>query len=179
MNLVGVLSADSLLAFPDYRVNERVFQLLEQVSGRAGRKDDKGRVLIQTHRADHPIIKLVEEHNYEQFYQLEENHRKDFVYPPYCKLIRITIKHKDKSHTAQAALNLIVELSKMENIHLIGPAEPPVSRIRNQYLQEILIKLPNSAKAISTVKNNIYDAVNVLTSKKNFSSVRVVLDVDP
>lgn len=179
VNLVGVLSADSLLAFPDYRVNERVFQLLEQVSGRAGRKDDKGKVLIQTHRADHPIIKLVQEHDYEKFYSIEHEHRKDFVYPPYCKLIRITIKHKDKSQTAQAALSLLTELTKMDNIHLIGPAEPPVSRIRNQYLQEILIKLPNRAKAITEVKNNIYAAVNELTSRKNHSTVRVVLDVDP
>jgi primosomal protein N' (replication factor Y) len=179
VNLVGVLSADSLLAYPDYRVNERVFQLLEQVSGRAGRKDDKGKVLIQTHRADHPIIKLVQEHDYEKFYSLEHLHRKDFVYPPYCKLIRITVKHKDKSQTAQAALTLLTTLTKMDNIHLIGPAEPPVSRIRNQYLQEILIKLPKRAKAIKQVKENIYAAVNELTSKKNHSTLRVVLDVDP
>lgn len=179
VNLVGVLSADSLLSFPDYRVNERVFQLLEQVSGRAGRKDDQGRVLIQTQRADHPIIKLVEEHNYEKFYELEQQHRKDFVYPPYCKLIRITLKHKEQSQAAKAGLLLVSKLTEMDNIHLIGPAEPPVARVRNQYLQEILIKLPKSSKAINEVKNNIYTAVNELTSAKNFSTVRVNLDVDP
>lgn len=179
VNLVGVLSADSLLAFPDFRVNERVFQLLEQVSGRAGRKDDKGQVLIQTHRAEHPIIKLVQEHNYQKFYDIEQQHRHDFVYPPFCKLIRLTLKHKEKSHVAKAGLELVNSLSKMTNIHLIGPAEPPVSRIRNLYLQEILIKLPNNLRVISQIKSNIYVAVNELTSAKNFSNVRVIIDVDP
>jgi len=179
VNLVGVLSADSLLAYPDYRVNERVFQLLEQVSGRAGRKDDKGQVLIQTHRADHPIIKLVQQHDYKQFYKIEEKHRHDFVYPPYVKLIRLTLKHKNKTRTFDAAMALVSTLSKMTNIHLIGPAEPPVARIRNQYLQEILIKLPKSRAAITEVKDSIYQAVNELTSLKNNSGVRVILDVDP
>ncbi len=179
VNLVGVLSADSLLSFPDYRVNERVFQLLEQVSGRAGRKDDLGKVLIQTHRADHPIIKLVQQHDYNNFYKLEQQHRHDFVYPPFVKLIRITLKHKDKSSAFESAMSLVAELTKLENIHLIGPAEPPVARIRNQYLQEILIKLPKSTQAINQVKENIYDAINKLTSMRNYGSVRVILDVDP
>ena len=179
VNLVGVLSADSLLSFPDYRVNERVFQLLEQVSGRAGRNDDLGKVLIQTHRADHPIIKLVQQHDYNNFYKLEQQHRHDFVYPPFVKLIRITLKHKDKSSAFESAMSLVAELTKLENIHLIGPAEPPVARIRNQYLQEILIKLPKSTQAINQVKENIYDAINKLTSMRNYGSVRVILDVDP
>ena len=179
VNLVGVLSADSLLSFPDFRVNERVFQLLEQVSGRAGRKDDLGKVLIQTHRAEHPIIKLVQEHNYEKFYEIEQHHRHDFVYPPFCKLIRITLKHKEKAHTAKAAMELVTKLGTMDNIHLIGPANPPISRIRNKYLQEILIKLPNNIKSIKEIKNNIFNCVNELTSAKNYSNVRVILDVDP
>ncbi len=179
VNLVGVLSADSLLSFPDFRVNERVFQLLEQVSGRAGRKDSLGQVLIQTHRAEHPIIKLVQEHNYEHFYALEQQHRHDFVYPPFCKLIRLTLKHKEKEHTAKAGLELVSKLSIMDNVHLIGPAEPPISRIRNQYLQEILIKLPNNLRLIKEIKHNIYKAVQALTSAKHYSRIRVIIDVDP
>ncbi len=179
VNLVGVLSADSLLAFPDYRVNEKVFQLLEQVSGRAGRKDNQGKVLIQTQRSTHPIIQLVKAHDYEAFYKLEEQHRHDFVYPPFCKLIRCTIKNKDKQTCQTAAMKLVDALYQLDNIHLIGPTEPPISRIRNQYLQEVLVKLPTTPASIQGIKEKIYAAVNELTSLRNFGSVSVTIDVDP
>ncbi len=179
VNLVGVLSADSLLAFPDYRVNERVYQLLSQVSGRAGRKDDLGKVLIQTHRHDHPVIAFVQQHDYNGFFAVEHKHRLDFVYPPFCKLIRITLKHRDPSVCNHAAIALATKLSELTDVHLIGPAAPPVARIRNKYLQEILIKMPKHNMIIKRTKDEIYSYVNEMTALRNFSTVQVILDVDP
>lgn len=179
VNLVGVLSADSLLSAPDFRVNERVFQLLEQVSGRAGRKDDLGRVLIQLYKINHPTILQVQHHDYSSFYQQEMAMRNEFLYPPFTRLIKLTLKHKKPEIVQEAARKLADEFKDYPKMVLFGPADPAISRIRNYYLQEILLKANKDTPFIQQLKRDLKHKIALLTSSKNFSQLQVILDVDP
>lgn len=179
VNLVGVLSADSILSFPDFRVNERVFQLLEQVAGRAGRKKDIGKVLIQLYNTHHPTILQVQQHNYKLFYQTEMATRKEFLYPPFTRLIKIIIKHKKMEVAADAANHLAATLQGNSNVVVFGPAEPSVARIRNYYFQEILLKINKDSQIVHDVKEDLKRKIAILTATKNMSQVQVILDVDP
>lgn len=178
VSLVGILDADGLLSFADFRVNERAFQLMEQVSGRAGRKKERGLVLIQASKLDHPVLLFVQQHDYEKFYQYEMAMRKQFFYPPFSRLVRITIKHSDKEMAFAAAEVLIKSLEK-DFQDLIGPAAPVVNRIRNKYLVEILIKLQKDAVQLQNQKKVIRNHIDLLKSEKRFKSIVVVADVDP
>src|SRR6185436_4850454 len=106
VNLVGILDADGLLSFADFRVNEKAFQLMEQVSGRAGRKDKQGKVLVQTAQVNHPVLQFVRQHDYKGMYELELENRRQFFYPPYSRIIRLTVKHKLKEVADEAAERL-------------------------------------------------------------------------
>jgi primosomal protein N' (replication factor Y) (superfamily II helicase) len=178
VNLVGVLDADGLLSFTDFRVNERAFQLMEQVSGRAGRKDIQGRVLIQASRVSHPVLMFVKDHDYLRFFDFELDNRKRFAYPPFSKLIEITLKHQQKEVVDEAADTLARMLSKDLGDYIAGPAAPVVSRIRSMYIMEILVKLPKELK-ISQYKKVIGNYFNLLHADKKFRSVVLVADVDP
>ena len=177
VNLVGILDADGLLSFTDFRVNERAFQLMEQVSGRAGRKNQRGKVLIQAMNVKHPVLQFVKEHSYENLYNYEIERRAEFLYPPFCRLINITLKHKDKSTVEEASDFLVHNLSKdIKNV--TGPAAPVVARVRNLYLMELLIKLPKDGGAMKK-KQVIINHINLLLSQKKYGSVHIVIDVDP
>ncbi|HEY0272230.1 MAG TPA: primosomal protein N' [Chitinophaga sp.] len=178
VNLVGVLSADSLLSYPDFRVNERAFQLMEQVSGRAGRKHEKGKVLIQASNTQHPILQYVMAHDYRAMYAAELQERQRFGYPPYCRLLRITLKHKDQKVAEQAAQVLAGWIQPTPGVHLVGPAIPLVSRVRNYYLQEMLLKLPREARVLADTKARLKDLFAQLTAEKKFRSVLIIPDVD-
>ena len=178
VSLVGILDADGLLSFADFRVNERAFQLMEQVSGRAGRKTEQGLVLIQASKINHPVLLFLQEHDYQKFYDNEIAMRKQFFYPPYSRLIRLTLKHKIKELVQEAAELLGSSLQK-DFKNLVGPAAPVVNRIRSMYLMEILIKLPKDAAHIQAQKKVINNYVNLLKSEKKFRSVVVIPDVDP
>lgn len=176
--LIGILDADGLLSFADFRVNERGFQLMEQVSGRAGRKEGVGKVLIQAARTDHPVLSWVKEHNYEKFYENEIKERNQFYYPPFSRILKITLRHKRKEIVAEAASNLAQLLEKhFRNIS--GPAEPPVARIRNQFLMEIILKLPPDSKKLQVQKQVIQNCIDLIKTDKRFSGVHVIPDVDP
>ena len=178
VSLVGILDADGLLSFADFRVNERAFQLMEQVSGRAGRKTEKGLVLIQASKLDHPVLLFVQQHDYEKFYEYELAMRKQFFYPPFSRLIRIVLKHSVKELVFEASEVLANSLNKdFEN--LVGPAAPVVNRIRNKYLVEILIKLTKDAVQLQNQKRVIRNHIDLLKAEKKFRSVVVVADVDP
>ncbi len=178
VNLVGILDADSMLSFADFRVNERAFQLMEQVSGRAGRKDGEGRVLIQVANINHPVLAFVKAHDYKLFFQAEMPGRKQFSYPPFTRIIMVTFKHKQKEVVEDAARlfsnNLKSELGK----YLVGPAEPVVNRIRNQFLMELLMKLPKDSSLISYAKHLIVQQTAILHNHKKFKSVVIIADVD-
>lgn len=179
VNLVGILDADGLLNFTDFRVNERAFQLMEQVSGRAGRKDNKGKVMIQVSNTNHPVLKFVQEHNYKNLYDFEIENRKHFFYPPFSRLIHLTFKHK-LSNIAEEAANLMMQGLKANYANYItGPAEPVVNRIRNQYLWELLIKLPKDANFIHQCKQQVHQQVVIIQSNKRYRSADIVVDVDP
>lgn len=178
VSLVGILDADGLLSFADFRVNERAFQLMEQVSGRAGRKHEQGKVMIQATQVKHPVLQLVQQHDYKKFYQIEIESRKQFFYPPFSRIVLLTLKHKDKAVVTTAAEKLAMLLRQDLRDYIVGPAAPVVNRVRNQYLMEILIKLPRESGMSMTYKKVIRNHINLLQSEKKFRGVSIVPDVD-
>ncbi|MBW7952760.1 MAG: primosomal protein N', partial [Chitinophagaceae bacterium] len=179
VNLVGIVDADGILNFTDFRVNEKAFQLMEQVSGRAGRKNGEGKVLIQVSNILHPVLNFVQEHSYKNFYNYELNARKLYQYPPYFRLIKITFKHKESYIAEQAAHIMIKGLQGNLKLYLHGPAQPVVDRIRNMYLWEILIKLPKDTTLIQHAKMAIQQQIAIIHNTKNLRSVIILPDVDP
>lgn len=181
VGLVGILSADSLLSFPDFRVNERAFQLMEQVSGRAGRVDGEGKVLIQAFNRKHPILQLVQQHDYKGFYRLEMDYRKRFGYPPYFRMLRIVLKHKQEEKAKQAGLYLMhsLEALKLDWI-LQGPGPALIPRIKTYYLYEIWIKIPlSSLSKLSTWKKQLLHTFKELNALRGHSGLQIMADVDP
>lgn len=179
VNLVGIIDADGILNFTDFRVNERAFQLMEQVSGRAGRRDGKGMVLIQVSNPMHPVLQFVKEHDFTRLFQFELANRKQFDYPPFTRLIQVIFKHKEK-HIAEEAANIMMQgLKKDFGAECNGPAQPVVDRVRNQYLWEILIKLPKDAARINLCKREIQQQVVIIQSNKRYRGVTILPDVDP
>lgn len=177
--LVGILSADGLLSFPDFRVNERAFQLMEQVSGRAGRTDGKGRVLIQAYNIGHPVLQWVKDHDVRAFYLQEIKYREFFSYPPFSRIIKIIFKHIDDPK-AIAAANLMAEaLSNYAGIAVQGPGPGIVPRVRNLYIHEIWIKCPRDNKLLTNLKSFLQEQRQLVLGKKGNSNVQVVFDVDP
>ena len=178
VDLVGILDADGLLHFADFRVNERAFQLMEQVSGRAGRKEMTGKVLIQTANPTHPVLKYVEEHDYKKMYSDELEKRKQFFYPPFSRIIHLSFKHKFKEVAERAAYHYGNALRNKYDKYLVGPAEPVINRIRNQFLMELLLKLPRDAKTIARCKKDLLELIAILHNEKSFRAVTVIPDVD-
>ena len=179
VTLVGILDADGLMSFADFRVNERAFQLMEQVSGRAGRKDIRGRVMIQASKVNHPVLLFIQQHDFKRFYEYEISNRKNFFYPPFSRVIKITLKHKISEIVTEAADRLGDAMKKDLKDFIVGPAAPVINRIRNMYLMELLVKLPKDAVMIQQYKKYITNQFNLLHSDKNFRSVTLVADVDP
>lgn len=178
VELVGILDADGILSFTDFRVNERAFQLMEQVSGRAGRKDNSGKVIIQTMQVIHPVIRQVQLHDYQMMYDEEINKRQQFEYPPFNRIIKLTLKHKMKDVVQDAAVIFASTLQNRYRRFITGPSEPIINRVRNQYLMEMLLKLPRNKKLIEQCKKDILFQVAVLHNEKRYRSVVVVPDVD-
>ena len=178
VGIVGILNADNLLNFPDFRSHERAFQLMTQVSGRAGRKKDRGKVIIQTYSINHPIIKLVKENNFHEMFVHESKEREIFKYPPYVKIIKITISHKDYKIVNLASKDLSKMLRKSYGLNVLGPEYPVVSRVKNKFLKNILLKIDkiNSHKKI---KEEIKFLISKIQNISSYKSVRVIVDVDP
>jgi len=179
VSLVGILSADKLLSYPDFRASERAFQLMVQVSGRSGRKRKQGQVIIQAIDINHPVLKLVLEGRMQDFYNLEMAERKQYAYPPYVKLIRLTLKHPDAKILYPGAREIHSMLYKKIGKRVYAPASPLIGRIRGQYLQEILIKIEISVSAINLVKSSIRQMLNERSTKPKLRSIRINVDVDP
>jgi primosomal protein N' (replication factor Y) len=177
--LVGVINADNLLSFPDFRVNERAFQLLEQVSGRAGRADGQGLVLIQVCKTDHPVLKWVKDHDIASFYRYEIKHREQFFYPPFSRLIRIIFRHADEGRTAQAAQMMADALQTVPGIGVQGPGAAIVPRVRNQYIYEIWIKCPRDTRIGDSVKTFLKEQRRHIGSQRGNANVQIIFDVDP
>jgi len=180
VTMVGVLNADQLLFYPDYRSLERAFQLLVQVSGRAGRKAKRGNVYIQTSQVTHPVFDFVKTHDYTNFYAHEIFNRKQFYYPPFCRLIQLELKHKDVNIVNSAATDL-VQLIRLTAKHtiILGPTQPPISKIRNLYIRDILCKIEKGNIDLAMIKSKIKEAIDTLHLIPDYKTVYVKIDVDP
>lgn len=179
VSLVGILNADNMLNYPDFRAFERSFQLMLQVSGRAGRKNARGKVMIQTYNPDHPIIKKVIQHDYKLMAEEELIERKKFKYPPFYRLIKITLKHKDFKLLNQASVVYANQLkSVFGNQRVLGPEYPVVTRIRNYFLKCVVLKIEKNAD-IKKFKKELININNSFLNNKHFNQVYLTLDVDP
>ena len=179
VDLVGILDADSLLNFTEFRVNERAFQLMEQVSGRAGRKDGMGKVIIQVANTKHPVLQWVIDHDYKTFYAQETAARQQFSYPPFTRIIRISFRHKMREIVQDAASLFALHLHRDFGSYLTGPGEPVIARIRNQYIMELMLKLPKNVGTIAFAKQVIQQQKGILQNDRKFRSVVIVPDIDP
>ena len=178
LTVVGILNADAQLNFPDFRAHERSYHLMEQVSGRAGRRQKQGKVIIQTADPSHRIIRLVLNHDYHTMFRLQMEERKAFNYPPFCRMIKINIKHKDRSVLNSFAVILGTDLKKLFGKRALGPEYPLVSRIQQWYIKTIIIKT-DSEKSLAKTKEQISNAIIRTARMKGTSTLRISVDVDP
>lgn len=179
ISVVGILNADSLLFFPDFTANERAFQLITQVAGRAGRKEKKGTVMIQTFNPLHPVIVETRNYNYAQFYRRELSERKHFLYPPFFRMIRITIRHKQFKAAEDAAVLFANKLRAHIGNRLVGPTVPGIARLRGFYQQQITIKMEKDKNVVIQVKKLILEERDKLLELQGKKSIRFSIDVDP
>jgi primosomal protein N' (replication factor Y) (superfamily II helicase) len=178
LTVVGVLNADNLLHFPDFRAHERSFQLLEQVSGRAGRRQKVGKVIIQTSDTSNKIIRFVLHHDYENMYKLQIEERSLFNYPPFCRIIKIIIKNKDKMMLNHFSEILGRDLKGIFGKRVLGPETPLISQVQMWYINTILIKIEKN-KPLSKVKRLISESIDRVENEKGASTLRISVDVDP
>ena len=178
VKVVGILNADNMLTFPDFRAHERSFQLMEQVSGRAGRKGDKGKVIIQTYQPQHPVILNVMSHDYVRFYEEQMPIRRQFNYPPYSRLVMVRLKDVDEQKLNKAADALAKIFRQVFRENLLGPEYPVVSRVKNQYIKQMLIKIHKDLNS-TKVKEFINKTIEDFKHNNDFKSVRIQIDVDP
>lgn len=179
VGLVGVLQADQILFHPDFRAQERAFQLLTQVSGRAGRRTDKGTVIVQGYHIDHPVLLYVMQHDQESFYRKELEERQRFNYPPFVRLVRLQLLHAKPQIVDEAGQTLAKELRRLLGKRVLGPSEPHLSKIKGAYVREILIKIERDSLQLFKIKSELSANIQKLKSLKAFTALRVHIDVDP
>lgn len=178
VGLVGIVSADNMLNYPDFRSHERSFQLMAQVSGRAGRKNTQGKVIIQSYNIEHPVLKRVKKNDFEGFYKSQLTERKEFNYPPFCRLINLNIKHKDLEIANKASLELATNLKRIFGKRVLGPQSPIIGRIQNLYIKNILLKIERKSSFIKA-KEILQIELDKLNKEDLFKRVRVTIDIDP
>lgn len=178
VSLVGILNADNMLNFPDFRAHERSFQMMEQVSGRAGRRQKTGKVVIQTSDPDNTIIRLLVNHDYKTMFRLQAAERKAFNYPPFCRLIKITLRHKDMQSLNVFSDKLGNDLKSIFGKRILGPGFPLISKVQLWYIKTILIKLERE-KPVTQSKQLIAAAIERIEKEKGASALRIAVDVDP
>jgi len=179
VTLIGIINADSMLKFPDYRANERSFQMLAQVSGRAGRRGKQGKVVIQTYDPNHRVIKQVIANDYNDLYFTEMEERKSFKYPPFYRIINLDIKHKDPDVLYNQANYLGNELRRHFGERVIGPESPLISRIRNYYIKSIMLKFERDGISIVKAKAILRDVITQFQTTKLSKGSIIQPDVDP
>jgi len=178
VSLVGILNADSLMNFPDFRAYERAWQLISQVSGRAGRRKTAGEVILQTSHPDHPLIQTAISHNYEAMYEMQMDERQLFRYPPFYRLIYIYLKHRKEEVVNTTARTFAQSLREKLGERVLGPEKPPAGRIQNLFIRRILLKI-ESGVSIRLLHEIIEDSQSLLREDSATSSVIVQYDVDP
>ncbi len=177
VSLVGIMNADTMLNFPDFRAHERSYQLMVQVSGRAGRKKVRGKVAIQTFNPHHQILQQVSTNSYEEMYKEQLDERWQYHYPPFYRIIKITLRHKDFNRVDEGANWLGKSLTSQFKENVLGPTTPAISKIRNYYIRHIIIKIPQK-QALGATKTNILRVKNSFQAIKEFRPIKFNIDVD-
>jgi primosomal protein N' (replication factor Y) len=178
VGLVGILNADALLSFPDFRAGERSYQLMAQVAGRAGRRGKQGRVLIQTAQPRHHILGCVQRNSYKEMYASQISDRQELLYPPFVRLIEVTLKHRSEQTLFRAAQALSQRLKSVFGSRVLGPAVPLVNRVQNRYLVTFMLKIERG-KSTGKAKELLKAQCAVIQQADEFRYVEVVADVDP
>lgn len=181
VGLVAIIYADSMLNYPDFRSHERSFQMMVQVAGRAGRSNKQGSVLIQTNDAKNPVYKFIKTHDFNSFFQEELRERQTFLYPPFSRIIKIIVRHKEK-HICERAAHIFAEEIKLataaHSLLILGPEYPLIARTFTYYIQEMLIKIPRAVQP-NTIKHLLFQAALQASNHKEFRSSQWHANVDP
>jgi primosomal protein N' (replication factor Y) len=177
VTLVGIMNADNLLYHPDFRAYERSFQMMTQVSGRSGRSEKQGKVIIQTYTPLHNTIQQVTRNDYESMFKEQLLEREIYKYPPYYKLIKLTLKHRDYDKLKEGSMWLYQVMQQSLPMPVLGPEEPAISRIRNEYIRTIMVKIP-AARSIVTTKSTLQKILNSFEAVAAYRSIRVIINVD-
>jgi primosomal protein N' (replication factor Y) len=177
VSLVGIMNADTMLYHPDFRAFERSFQMMTQVSGRSGRSEKRGKVVIQTYNPNHNTIQQVTNNDYIGMYKEQLYDRQIYKYPPYFRLVKLTLKHRDFDKLKEGAMWLYQVMSQNLALPVLGPEEPPISRIRNEYIRTILIKIPQNS-SIGSTKKTIQKILNSFEAVPQFRAIKVAINVD-
>ncbi len=177
VSLVGIMNADNMLHHPDFRAFERSFQMMTQVSGRAGRSEKQGKVIIQTYNPNHNTIQQVTNHNYIGMFKEQLYDRQIYKYPPYFRIIKLTLKHRDFDKLKEGAMWMYQVLSQNLNMPVLGPEEPAINRIRNEYIRTILIKIPQNVPLGST-KKTIQKMLNSFEAVAQYRAIKLIINVD-
>ena len=177
VSLVGIMNADNMLYHPDFRAFERSFQMMTQVAGRSGRAEKRGKVIIQTYNPLHNVIQQVTNNDYEGMYKEQLYERKIYFYPPFYRLIRLTLKHRDFEKLKEGSLWLYQVLQQNLTIPVLGPEEPAIGRIRNEYIRTIMIKIP-SETSIQGTKKTIQKILNSFDLVSQYRTIKVTVNVD-
>jgi primosomal protein N' (replication factor Y) len=177
VTLVGIMNADNMLYHPDFRAFERSFQMMTQVSGRSGRSEKQGKVIIQTYSPLHNTIQQVTKNDYVGMYNEQLYERQIYKYPPYFKLVKLTLKHRDFDKLKQGSMWLYQVMQQNLPMPVLGPEEPPISRIRNEYIRTIMVKIPMNI-SVGNTKKTIQKMLNSFEAVPSYRSIRVILNVD-
>jgi primosomal protein N' (replication factor Y) len=178
VSLVGILNADNLLNYPDFRAHERAFQLMAQVSGRAGRKNRRGTVILQTSDTMHPVVRQVIANNYKEMFRTQMQERQLFKYPPYVRLIYVLMKHRDFAVLNYAASAMAASLRAVFGARVLGPDNPPVVRIQNLFLKRIVLKIETEASIVHA-KELMDETARKITAQDEFKTLQIHFDIDP
>ncbi|MEG2336291.1 MAG: primosomal protein N' [Bacteroidales bacterium] len=178
VSVVGILNADNMISFPDFRAYERSFQLMTQVSGRAGRKNGKGDVIIQSYNPYFQVIQDVINNDYMSMYQSQIHERQIFKYPPYYRLLKLSLKHKEEELLQHAAQELAQGMRQVFGGRVLGPEYPMVSRVQGLYIKNILLKIERPAN-INQAKERLQQLIHDFWTRKEYKSIWITIDVDP
>lgn len=177
VSLVGIMNADNMLYHPDFRAFERSYQMMTQVAGRSGRSEKRGKVVIQTYNPNHNTIQQVTNNDYSGMYKEQLYERSIYKYPPYFRMIKFTLKHRDFDKLKEGSMWLYQVMQQNLSIPVLGPEEPPISRIRNEYIRTIMIKIPQNV-SLTPTKKTIQKILNSFESVAQYRAIKIAVNVD-
>ena len=179
VSIVGILNADALISFPDFRASERAFNMMEQVAGRAGRAHKQGTVLVQTTRPTHPIVEFVKNHNYQEFFNYELSERQQYNFPPFTRIVNVYLKHRNEDTLTEVSVRYSNMLREVFGNRVFGPEPPMVARVQSLYIRQVMLKFENAASMakVKVILRNIYE--QLVATDSRMKSTILYYDVDP